>query len=190
MVLLKPGLEPFENIYGLLNRRLHHVHFLKAPGQSRVFLENAPVFGEGRRANALERAGAQAGLEQVGGIQRAPRCSTRAYEGVDFVNEQNGIRLVFKRFQDAFEPLLEISTVLCSSQQGAHVERVNHGVGKNFGHILLGNAPCQALGNGGLANPRLANQQRVVFAPATQNLDHPLDFVLATNQRIYLAIAG
>ena len=44
-------------------------------------------------------------------------------------------------------------------------------------------------GDGGLAHTRLADQQRIVLAPAAQDLNDTLDLVLATNQRIDLAVA-
>ncbi len=47
----------------------------------------------------------------------------------------------------------------------------------------------QALGDRGLADAGLADQQRVVLAPPAQDLDHPLDLVLAADQRIDLAVA-
>jgi hypothetical protein len=54
----------------------------------------------------------------------------------------------------------------------------------------LGDAPGQALGNGGLAHAGLAHQQRVVLAAAAQDLDHALDLVLAADQRVDLAVLG
>jgi hypothetical protein len=42
----------------------------------------------------------------------------------------------------------------------------------------------------GLADARLADEQRVVLAPAAQDLDDALDLVLAADQRIDLAVAG
>ena len=52
------------------------------------------------------------------------------------------------------------------------------------------NAPRQALGNRRFSDTRLAHQQGVVFAAAAQNLDDPLDLVLAANQGVNLSILG
>ena len=62
-------------------------------------------------------------------------------------------------------------------------------LGQDLGHFVLGDAPGQALGDRGLADAGLADQQRVVLAPAAQDLDHALDLVLAADQRIDLAVA-
>ena len=45
----------------------------------------------------------------------------------------------------------------------------------------------QPLGDRGLADAGLADEQRVVLAAAAQDLDHALELVLAADQRIDLA---
>ncbi len=45
----------------------------------------------------------------------------------------------------------------------------------------------EALGDGGLADARLADERRVVLRPARQDLDDPLDLLLAADDRIELA---
>jgi len=44
VVILKPLLQPFENIEGLFHRRLSHIDFLKTSRQGPVFLEYSPEF--------------------------------------------------------------------------------------------------------------------------------------------------
>ena len=58
---------------------------------------------------------------------------------------------------------------------------------QDLGHLALDDAPRQAFGDRGLADAGLADQQRVVLAPAAQHLDHALELVLAADQRIDLA---
>ena len=73
VVFLEAALEPLEDVNGLGHAGFDHIHLLEAPRQGRVFLEDAPVLGEGGRADAFERAELSARLEQVGSIQRAAR---------------------------------------------------------------------------------------------------------------------
>ena len=122
MVLFKARFQALENLNGFLHRGLDHINFLKAPRQGSVFFENAPVFGESGRADALELTRTERRLEQIRRIQRAARGSAGTDQGVDFVNEQDAIRLVFKRLENALETLLEITAVLGACQQGAHVQ--------------------------------------------------------------------
>ena len=85
--------------------------------------EDATVFREGGRAYATQLAAGQRGLEQVGRIERAARGRTGTNQGVDFVDEQNRVRLVLERLEHALEALLEIATVLGAGQQRAHVQQ-------------------------------------------------------------------
>jgi hypothetical protein len=64
------------------------------------------------------------------------------------------------------------------------------GLGQDLGHVVLRDAPGQALGNRGLAHAGLAHQQRVVLAAAAQDLDGALDLVVAPDQRVDLAVLG
>ena len=52
------------------------------------------------------------------------------------------------------------------------------------------NLEGQALGNGGLAHPRLADIDGVILAASTQHLDGPFDLRLTPNERIDLVGFG
>ena len=54
----------------------------------------------------------------------------------------------------------------------------------------MGNSPGQTFGNCRFTHARLTHQQRVVFAATAQDLNHALDFVFATDQRVNLAVFG
>ena len=190
VVLFKARFQAFENFHGLLDGRFEYVNFLEAPRQGGVFFENTAVFGESGRTDAFELARAQAGLEQIGCVQRAARGRTGANQRVDFVDKKHGIGPVLKRLEHALEALLEITPVFRSGQQGAHVQGIDHGFCQHFGHIFLGNAPGQALGDRGFTHAGFADQQRVVLAAAAQGLDHAFDFVLPANERVNFPVFG
>jgi hypothetical protein len=130
-----------------------------------------------------------AGLSRLAGVQRAAAGRTGADQRVDLVDEEDRVGLVLQLLEHALQALLEVAAVLGAGQQRAHVQRVDGGVGQHLGHVLLGDAPGQALGDGGLADAGLAHQQRVVLAPAAQHLDDALHLVLAADQRVDLAVA-
>jgi len=189
VVFLEAAFEALEDVDGLRHRGLDHVDFLEAAAERGVFLENAAVLGEGGGADALEHAARERRLEQVGGVERAARSRAGPDQGVDLVDEQNRVGLVFERLEHALEALLEIAAVLGARQQRTHVERIDGGFGQHLGHLFLHDAPSQALGDRCFAHAGLTHQQRVVFAPAAQNLDHALDLVVAADERVDLAVA-
>ena len=86
--------------------------------------------------------------------------------------------------------MLKIATVFGACQQGTHIQGIHHGFGQNVRHIVLRDAPGQALGNSGLTYTGLTDQQGVVLAAAAQNLNDTLDLVLTADQRINLAFLG
>ena len=52
MVLLEMGLQPLEDLVGILNAGFVHINLLEAASQRAVLLENATEFLEGGGANA------------------------------------------------------------------------------------------------------------------------------------------
>ena len=89
---------------------------------------------------------------------------------------------------DGLQPLLEVAAIARAGQQRAHVERVDRGPREHGRHLALGDLAGETLGDGGLADAGVADQQRVVLAPAAEDLDRALDLVLAPDQRIDVAL--
>ena len=54
-------------------------------------------------------------------------------------------------------------------------------------HVAGDDALCEAFHHGGFTHARLANQDRVVFGAAAQDLDHTADFLIATDHRVEFA---
>ena len=129
-------------------------------------------------------------LEQIGCVERAAGSRTGTDDGVDLVDEQDAVRIVLQLLQHRLQALLEVAAIFGAGQQGAHVERINHRILQNFRHFALRHAPCQALGNRGLAHACLAHQQRVVLAATAQSLDHAIDFGFPSDQRVDLAFGS
>src|SRR5699024_221468 len=106
VVLFKIGLQPTQNLDGLLHRRLGYINFLEATRQGVVFFENSAVFRVSGRTQTLELTRGQRRLEQVGRIQRAARRRTGADQRVDFVDKQNGLGSFLELLEHRFQALL------------------------------------------------------------------------------------
>jgi hypothetical protein len=83
-------LDPAQDRDRVLHRRLGNEHRLEAPLERGVFLDILLVFIERGRADAVQFAARQGGLQQVRGIHRAFRCA-RADQGVHLVDEQDDL---------------------------------------------------------------------------------------------------
>jgi hypothetical protein len=101
-------------------------------------------------------------------------------------------RMAFPWFSSSLttclQPLLEVAAIARAGQQRAHVERVDGGAGQHLRHVALDDLARQALGDRGLADAGIADQQRVVLGAAAQDLDGALDLAVAADQRIDLAV--
>ena len=90
---------------------------------------------------------------------------------------------------DLLQALFEIAAIAGAGEQRPHVEGEDRRIGEHFRHFAAGDLAGEPLGDRGLADAGLADEQRVVLLPAAQNLDRALHFGLAADQRIDAALA-
>ena len=152
-----------------------------------VFFKNTAILGICGRTDTFELATRQGRLQQIRCIKCAARGRAGADDGVNFIDEQDAVGAFLELLEHGLEALFEITTVLGPCQQCAHIQRVHNGILENVRYIVLGDTPCQALSDGGLADTSFADQQRIVLAAPAQGLNHALDFGITTDQRIDLA---
>ena len=98
-----------------------------------------------RRADALQRAGGQRRLQQVGRVERAARRGAGADDRVDLVDEEDRLRVLGELLQHRLQALLEIAAVLGAGEQRAHVERVDLVLVQELGHVAFVDAAREAL---------------------------------------------
>src|SRR5690606_4259170 len=63
-------------------------------------------------------------------------------------------------------------------------------VAEEFGDVARGDLLGEALGDGGLADPGLADEDGVVLGAAAEDLDDALDLVAAPDDGVELAVVG
>ncbi len=96
---------------------------------------------------------------------------------------------VLELLHHGLQPLLEVAAIAGAGEQRAHVEREDRGVGQHARRLAVDDLAREALGDRGLADAGVADEQRVVLAPAAQHLDAALDLEVAADQRIDVAAA-
>src|SRR4051812_13042206 len=107
----------------VLDARLVNEHRLEAPRQRRVLLDVLLVLIERGRADAMQLAARQRGLEQVGGVHRTVGLA-RSDQRVHLVDEKDDAAIRGRDLaQDSLEPLLKLAAIFRAGNQGAHVER-------------------------------------------------------------------
>ena len=189
-MLLKAGLQPLEDLVGIVRAGLHDVNLLEAPAQGLVLVKNAAVFLESGGTDAAQLARAEQRLEQVAGIHHTAGGGAGANNGVHLIDEKDGVLAFLQLGQQALEALLKIAPVLGARQQGTQIQGIHHAVLENIRHVAIDYFLGQAFDDGCFAHAGLAHQQRVVLAPAGQYLGHPLHFGKTPDQRIDMARCG
>ncbi|EAP78060.1 hypothetical protein ISM_07185 [Roseovarius nubinhibens ISM] len=190
MVQLVFLLDAAQDADRVLDRRLLHHDGLEPPRQRRVLLHMLAIFIERGGPDTMQLAARQRRLDQIGRIHRAIRFPGPD-ERVHLVDKENDLaRRIRHLVEHGFEPLFEFATVFRPSDERPHVERQQPLVGEALGHIAIDDAQRQPLGDGGLADPRLADEHRVVLGAARQNLHGAANFIVAANDRIDLALVG
>ena len=162
---------------------------LEAAGQGAVLLDVLAVLVERGGADALDLAAGQGGLEHVGGVDGAFGAAG-ADQGVQLVDEQDGVLGPADLVHDRLDALLELAAVLGAGDHHGQVEHDDAAVAQQFGHVAVDDQLGQALDDGGLADAGLAEQHGVVLGAAAEDLDDALDFVLPADDRVELALAG
>ena len=149
----------------VVDRRLLDADLLEAPLERRVALEVLAVLVERRRADRLQLAARERGLQDRSGVDRAFG-GARTDEIVQLVDEQDDVAALHDLLHDLLQPLLELAAVLRAGDERGEVERVDLLALQQLGHLPAGDALREPFDDGGLADARLADQHRVVLLAA------------------------
>ncbi len=108
---------------GRLDRRLVDQHLLESPLERSILLDVLAIFVERGRADAVQLAAGERGLQHVAGIDRAFRLAG-ADHGVQLVDEDDRPALVGGDIlEHGFEALLELAAILGAREKLCHIER-------------------------------------------------------------------
>ena len=174
----------------VLDRRLAHVHGLKAPLEGSVLLDVLAVLVERGRADRVQLAAREHRLQEVRGVQRA-LCRARTNDGVQLVDEQDDLALARgDLLEDGLEAFLELTAVLGAREQRADVEPEHALVLEPLRHVAADDPLRETFDDRRLADAGLADQHRVVLRASREDLDDAADLLIAPDNRIHLVLAG
>jgi hypothetical protein len=189
VVLLVALAQAFEDLHRVGDRWLVDPDLGEAALQRRVALQVFAVLVERGGADRLQLATGQGRLQDRGGVDRALG-GAGADQVVKLVDEEDDVAALGDLFHHLLQALLELAAVLRAGDQRRQVERVDLLVLQQLRDLAFVDAGGEALDHGGLADPGLAEQHRVVLGPTGEDLHDPLDLGLATDHGIELALLG
>ena len=109
---------------------------------------------------------------------------------MQFVDEDDGVLILHQFFHDGLEALFELAAILGAGDDERKIESKDALVGQEGRDFAVGDALRESFDDGGLADAGLADQNRIVLRAAAENLDDAIDFAVAADQRIELAVHG
>ena len=190
VVGLVPVAEPLEDLDRVEFVRRIDRDRLEPAGERVVLLDVLAVLVERRRADALDLTAAQRRLEHVADASMAPSAPPAPDQRVQLVDEQDHVLGPADLVHDRFDPLLELPAVLRAGHHHGQVEHDDPAVVQDVGHVAADHHLGQPLDDGRLAHAGLAQEHRVVLLAAAEDLNHPLDLVLAADDRVELPLLG
>jgi hypothetical protein len=166
------------------DRRRADQHRLEPALQGCVLLDVLAIFVERGRADRAQLAAREKRLQHVRRVDRALG-SPRSHDRVELVDEEDDLPLrVLDLLEHRLQPLLELAAVLGAGEQGADVERPNPLSLQPLGHVPVDDPLREALDDGGLADSRLADEDRVVLRAPREHLDHAADLLVPADHRV------
>ncbi len=175
----------------VVHGRFGHQDRLEPPGQCRVLLDVLAVLVQRGRPDDVQLAAGEGGLEHVARVHPALAAAARADQGVQLVDEDDQVVAVLPDLVDnPLDPLLEVAAVAGAGHHAGQLQLHDPLAPQRLRHVLVQDALREALDDRGLAHPSLADQDRVVLAPAGQHLDGLLDLIVAPDDRVDPALAG
>src|SRR5215831_6957044 len=100
------------------------------------------------------------------------------------------MRILDQLSHDRLQTFLKLTAIFGSGHYQGKVESKDSFVAKKWRNVSGDDALREAFDNCCLTYARFAYQHRVVLCPAAENLNNPLGFRLATDQRIQLIICS
>ena len=154
MMLFVFLLDVMQNLQRLFCRSRFYDDLLESAFQSTILFYTLAIFVEGGGSDALDESTCQSWFHDVGSIH-ASFCTARANQRVDFIDENDDVRVSFQFLDDALDALLKLTSILGAGNNACHVETQYSLVEEEGTLVALGNHLCQSFYDGTFAHARL-----------------------------------
>ena len=183
--------EALENLDRVVHRRLGDHHRLEATFEGRILLDVLAVFVDRGRADGVQLASGERGLEHVARIHRTLAARPGADDGVQFVDEQDELVGVLPHLVEHLgKPLLELAAILRARDHRTHVERDHTSPCERRRDVAVDDALRETFDDRRLSDAGVADQHRVVLPTPREDLDGLLDLVVTAHHGIDVALPG
>ena len=189
MVLFVTFAQTLKNFETGFLRRFSDLYGLETAFQSGVFLNITAVFVQCGCTNHTDFTASEGGFNDICSVHGTFR-RTRAYNRVQFVNEQYHITGFFDFLQSFFNAFLKFAAVFGTGNHAGQVKGQNAFVEKFLRHITHGNFSGESLCNGGFTHTGFSDQTGIVLCAAGENLNDALNFAVPADYGVKAAVSG
>ena len=179
--------QTFQDQHRFLGARLFHQNRLETALQSGIFLDVFPVFIQGCRTDTLQFPTGKRRFQDIGCVNRSFGTS-RPDQRVQLINEQDDVSGLADFIHDFFQPVFKLTAIFRSGHHGSHIQGHDPLVAQGFRNFPVHNSLGQTFGNRRFSDSRFTDQNRIVFGPAGQHLNHPFNLFAASDHRIQVAV--
>ena len=182
-------LETAQDTDRIFHARLVDKDGLEASFQGGIFLDMFAIFIQRRRANRMQFAACQHGLEHVRGVH-CPFRGAGPNQGMHFVDKENDLAFGAGHFfEHRFQTFLKFAAVFGASDQRTEIQRHQLFIAQTGRYIAIDNALRQPFDNCRLTDTWFTDQHRVVLGAPAQDLDHAPNLLVTANHRVEFAFA-
>ena len=181
-----------EDADGVLHVGLADVDDLEAALERGIFLDVLAILVQRGCADGPQASAGKRRLEHVARVH----CTfggAGTDEGVKFVDEENDFAVgVFYFFEQSFAGGLRIrrdTSARRRSCRGEVPRRDDALVFEDFGDVAVDDAAGEAFDDGSFADAGFADEDRVIFCSAGEDLDHAANLFVAADDGVELALA-
>ena len=109
---------------------------------------------------------------------------------MDFINDEDDVARLANLLNETLHAAFKLAAELGACHKGGQVEEKDLLIAELEGDFALDDALGKTLGDGGFTYAGLTDKTGVILLTAIENLHHTLDFLLAANDGVQLALAG
>ena len=192
MMILIASFDIFQYLERFLVGGRLNLYLLETTLQSAILFYGITILVKCCRTNALYGTTCQCWFQYVCSIHRA--CSrTSTYHGVNLVDEDDDVRILFQFLDQHLHTFLELSTIFRASYYTRHIQRDDTFAEQHWRTVVADNHLCQSLDDGTLTNTRLTNQYGVVLLAASKDFYDALYLAFTTDTGVkfpFLSLLG
>ena len=163
---------------------------LEAALQGLVLLKVFLVFVQRGGTDRAQLTTCQCRFQDIGGIH-GTLTTTGTYQRVDLIDEEDDASLTLRHLvDDTLQALLELTLVFRTSHQGTHIQGEELLVFQVLRYVATDDTLGKSLYYCRLTCTWLTNQYRVVLRTTGEDLQHPADLIITSDDRVELPLSG